>query len=45
MSRDDVKTCSRSEVEGSHIPLLDSFHNCVILGNIQKLDTRVSHVL
>ena len=36
---------SRSEVEGSRIPLLDSFYNLEILGKFQKVDTLVSHVI
>ena len=37
-------TRSRSEVEGSRIPFLDSFHNCANLGNIEKLVTPASRV-
>ena len=37
-------TCSRSQVEGSCIPRLDSFYNDVNLGGVQKLDTLVSRV-
>ena len=45
LPKKEYTTRSCSEMEGSRIPLLDSFHNCVILGNIYKLDTPVSHVL
>mgnify|MGYP000008096568 CR=1 FL=1 len=40
-----LQSHSRSEVEGSRIPLLDSFYNLAILGNFQKVDTLVSHVI
>ena len=36
---------SRLQVKRSCIPFIDSFYNLAILGNFQKVDTPVSHVL
>ena len=40
---DCTKTRSRSEVEGSRIPLLDSFCSSTNLGHCEILSARVSH--
>ena len=38
-------TSSHSQVEGSCIPLLDSFYNNVNIANVQKLDTPLSRLI